>query len=210
MDIHGSGFSRYDRKEPKRSIYCYEGTQTLINKENIKDAKALAEYEADITLIRQYEIEKEGKARGRFTVSHLKHIHKYIFQDIYPFAGKFRKENISKGTTVFYKVEYIEENLKRLLDELKREHYLQGLNAKVFSQRAAYYLAEINMVHPFREGNGRTIREFLRQLAHECGYVINWSHLEGHELLSATILSVEKNYVPLSDCIYKTIENIEE
>lgn len=97
--ISGSSFSKYNRKETGQSIYCYKDTDILINKENIRDAKALAEYEADITLIRQYELEKEQPIRGKFGIAHLKKIHRYIFQDIYPFAGRFRTENIHKGST---------------------------------------------------------------------------------------------------------------
>jgi len=206
MDIHESGFSRYARKEPERSIYCYPGTEVLINKENIRDPKALADFEADITLLRQYEIQKENKANGMFGVAHLKRIHRYLFQDVYPFAGKFRREDIAKGNTVFYKSEYIEENLERLLDQLKKENFLRGLDKKEFSERAAYYLAEINMVHPFREGNGRALREFLRQLGAKVGYNLNWAHIDGADLLAATIRSVEKEYTPLAQLIYSTIE----
>jgi cell filamentation protein len=84
---------------------------------------------------------------------------------------------------------------------------LKGLNAKEFSKRTAYYLAEINMIHPFREGNGRSIREYIRQLALNCGYVINWSLVEKETLLNATIAAVDKNYEPLSNCIFEVIEN---
>ncbi|MDD2484334.1 MAG: Fic family protein [Eubacteriales bacterium] len=73
-------------------------------------------------MIRQYEIQKEHKAEGMFGVAHLKRIHRYLFQDVYPFAGKFRREDIVKGNTVFYKSEYIEENIERLLSELKKDY----------------------------------------------------------------------------------------
>lgn len=203
-----SGFSRYDRKENDQSKYCYKGTEILINKENIRDPKALAKYEADITLIRQYELEEEQPVRGRFGITHIKRIHRYIFQDIYPFAGKFRTENIRKGLTEFCKSQYIEENLDRLLNELKRDRFLIGLNAEKFSEKAAYYKSEINIIHPFREGNGRSIREFIRQLALKCGYFINWSLIGSEALLDATITAAaDKNYKPLANCIFKVIEN---
>lgn len=149
----GSGFSKYDREETTQSRYCYPGTDVLINKENIKDSKALAEYEADMTIIRQYELEVEQSVKGKFGITHLMRIHKYIFQDIYPFAGKFRLENISKGSTGFCKSEFILQNLEPILNELKNDKYFKGLNAEEFSKKAAYYMSEINMIHPFREGN---------------------------------------------------------
>ncbi|MGI5920749.1 MAG: Fic family protein [Syntrophomonadaceae bacterium] len=76
-----------------------------------------------------------------------------------------------------------------------------------FSEKAAYYMSEINMIHPFREGNGRTIREFIRQLALYCGYIINWSLIDKDTLLNATIAAVDKDYIPMSSCILKVIEN---
>lgn len=91
----------------------------MINKENIRDAKALSDYEADITIIRQYELEDALVVRGKFGKTRLQRINKYIFQDIYPFAGKFRTEDISRGPTDFCKCEYIAENLQRIFGELK-------------------------------------------------------------------------------------------
>lgn len=203
----GSGFSKYDRAETGQSVYCYPGTDFLINKENITDAKALDEYEADVTIIRQYELEIEHIVKGKFGRTHLKRIHKYIFQDIYPFAGKYRVENISKGSTDFCKSEFIEDNLGKILKELKNDGYLRGISAEEFAGKAAYYMAEINMIHPFREGNGRSIREFMRQLASYSGHIINWSLIDKEILLNATIAAVYKDYGQLSACVFKVIEN---
>ncbi|NLF45372.1 MAG: cell filamentation protein Fic [Syntrophomonadaceae bacterium] len=201
------GFSRYDRPEADQSRYCYPGTDVLINRENITNAKSLAKYEADMTIIRQYELEIEQVVKGNFGITHLKRIHKYIFQDIYPFAGKFRLENISKGNTEFCKSEFIEDNMKTILNELKGDNYLKGLNAEDFSMKAAYYMSEINMIHPFREGNGRTIREFIRQLAYKNGHIINWSLVNKNDLMQSIMYAVGKDYGPLSTCIIKAIEN---
>lgn len=202
-----SGFSNYDPAENRQSIYCYKDTDVLINKENIRDAKALAQYEADITMLRQYQLEKEQAVRGRFGITHLKRIHKYIFQDIYPFAGKFRIENIYKGSTLFCQWQFIEENLKKLFNELKKDNYLKGPSPEEFSKKAAYYMSELNMIHPFREGNGRCIREFMRQLALNAGYIVNWSLIKSETLFEATITAVNNSLEPLSRCIFQVIEN---
>lgn len=201
-----SGFSKYDRKETTQSIYCYDGTDVLINKENIRDAKALAKYEADITMIRLYQIEEKQFVSGRFGMAHLKNIHKFIFQDIYPFAGKFRTENIIKGKTEFCKSEFIVDNLNSLFDELKKNRCLKGLNQDDFSQKVAYYMSELNMIHPFREGNGRSTREFVRQLALSCGFIINWSLVGKETLLEAIIKAVNKDLILLAECINNVIE----
>lgn len=69
-------------------------------------------------------------------------------------------------------------------------------------QRAAYYMSELNMIHPFREGNGRTIREFIRCIALESGFDIDWSLIDSHqELLDATIRAVDNIYEPLEKCL---------
>lgn len=203
----GSGFSTYDPLEKRQSIYCYKGTDILINKENIRDAKALAEYEADITMIRQYELENEQTVKGKFGITHLIRIHKYIFQDVYPFAGKLRREFIAKGSTPFCDSPFIGENLQSLFRKLNKENHLRDLSAEEFSKRAAYYMSELNMIHPFREGNGRSIREFIRQLAFERGYIINWSLITSEVLLEAMITAVNKSIEPLISCIFQSIEN---
>lgn len=204
---NGSGFSKYYSKEISRSVYYYKDFDVLINKENIKDANALAEYEADMTMLRQYQLEKEQMVKGRFGSTHLKRIHGYIFQDIYPFAGKLRTENIEKGSTFFCKSQFIEENLNSTFSNLAKDRYLVSLNAEEFSQKVAYYMSELNMIHPFREGNGRSIREFIRELAMNCNYIINWSLIEKETLLGATIIAVNKDLQPLKKCILQVIEN---
>lgn len=204
-----SGFSKYDRQETTQSIYCYPDTDVLKNKANIKDAKALAEYEADVTALRQYMLEA-NPLRGRFGITHLKNIHKFIFQDVYPFAGKLRLEDIWKGDTFFCKVEYIKENLSALMEKLKGENILYGLNMEGFAQRASFYMFELNMIHPFREGNGRVIREFIRCLAFHANYRIDWSRVDSKDLLNASIISVSGDLKPLTDCLYSTIIEYEE
>ena len=88
----------------------------------------------------------------------------------------FRTENIAKDYFQFAEWEYIESELTRLLSELKSENFLANLTKEKFTERLAYYWAELNVLHPFREGNGRTTREFLRQLSLKNGYILNCMH----------------------------------
>lgn len=141
-----------------------------------------------------------------FSKSHLCKIHAYIFQDIYSFAGKFRTEDTSKGTTQFWRCEYIDVALTNLLKELKNEKYLRGKNKDEFANRVAYYFAKLNMIHPFREGNGRALRMFIRQLGLYCGFEIDWSKLTSSEILKAMVDGVDKNYENLQRCIIKSID----
>jgi cell filamentation protein, protein adenylyltransferase len=81
-----------------------------------------------------------------------KEVTQFIFQDVYPFAGKFRLEDIWKGDTSFCKSQFIEANLNLLLARLAGENWPKGLREDYFVHKAAYYMSELNMIHPFREG----------------------------------------------------------
>ena len=78
-------------------------------------------------------------------------IHRFLFEDIYPFAGLFRTENIAKDNFRFAEWRYIEEQLDSILNKLKEENFLEGLEKKKLAERLAYYMSEINVLHPFRE-----------------------------------------------------------
>lgn len=175
--------------ESKNSVYCYKGTNVLVNKMNIKDPIALKNYETSVIGLKLMALSKKG-ITGKFDVSHFVSIHKFLFEDIYPFAGLFRNENISKDYFQFAEWEYIENELTRLLSELKSENFLDNLTKEKFAERLAYYWAELNVLHPFREGNGRTTREFLRQLSLKNGYILNLHKISPQKLFNASIKSI--------------------
>lgn len=178
-----------DLYETRTSKHCYENSDVLINNLNIQNVKELLKYEAKITAAKSLGLRKQGTI-GEFDKKHYLSIHKYLFEDIYPFAGKLRDENISKGEFRFAQWEYIEQELERLLEQLKQENFLEGLNKENFAKRLAYYLSELNVLHPFREGNGRTNREFIRQLALKNGYILNLKKVNPKDALEASIESI--------------------
>lgn len=175
--------------EAKNSVYCYPGTNTLVNKLNIKDSKTLESYETSMVALKLMALVKKG-ITGNFDVAHFTSIHKFLFEDIYNFAGLFRNENIAKDYFQFAQWEYIDSELEKLLNQLKQENYLDGLSKEDFAKRLAYYWAELNVLHPFRDGNGRTTREFLRQLALKNNYKLNLQNVPAKELLNASIKSI--------------------
>lgn len=193
-----------DLYEPRNSNYCYPGTNILVNKLNIKDKNTLQKFEAKITAAKLLALRQKGII-GNFDAKHLNQIHTYLFEDIYPFAGKYRNENIAKGIFRFAEWEYIEPELNRLLNGLKKENYLAGLSKEALSERLAYYLSELNVLHPYREGNGRTIREFLRELALKNGYVLNIKKVAPKEFLNASIKSIVDTS-ELTNLIYSCLE----
>ena len=195
-----------DLYEARNSIYCYPGSDVLINKLNIKDNQLLSEAERKIVLTKSYELRKNSKI-GNFDLDHFLKIHEFLFEDIYPFAGKFRNENIAKGYFSFAEWQYIEPEIKRLFDKLKAENYLQGRSREELVKGLAYYLSELNVLHPFREGNGRTIREFIRELAFFNGYILDLQNTTSEELLKASVDSIadtKELEETLNRCLIKT------
>lgn len=193
-----------DLYEERNSSYCYENSNTLVNYLNIKDEVILQKYEAKITAAKLLALRQKG-VTGNFDVDHIICIHTYLFEDIYPFAGQFRKEDISKGVFSFAHWEYIETELKRLLKQLADENVLFHVKEDIFVKRLSYYIAELNVLHPFREGNGRTIREFARQLALKNGYILNLTKVSPREMLEASKKSIIDTK-DLEDIIEKCLE----
>jgi cell filamentation protein len=127
---------------------------------------------------------------GSFDLPHLCAIHRYLFQDVFPWAGELRRVGLSKtGGAAFAAPMHIASALNRTFIALRQENLLHGLDRLTFCQRAAFYLGEINAVHPFREGNGRTQREFIRQLAANAGYTLSWAGISPADNLAASIAS---------------------
>lgn len=189
--------------EARNSIYCYPNSNVLINKLDIRDGNKLYEYEKRIVSLKLLALQMQG-ITGNFNMQHFISIHKYLFEDLYEFAGKFRSENIAKDNFSFADYQYIESELKRLLEQLKKENYLQGIEKEELSKRIASYWADLNVLHPFREGNGRAIREFLRQLCLKNGYELNIQNVESSEFLKASKLSVYDETM-LAQLVYKSL-----
>lgn len=153
--------------------YCYPGTKVLKNKFNIRDEKKLSDLEKMSTLIRDAEL-VETPIKGLFDLNHLQKIHRYLFRDIYDFAGKTRTIQISKGGFPFCHPMYITSMSDELFAKLKKEDYLKGSSSNDFAKRSAFYMSELNVIHPFREGNGRTQRAFIRCVAQNAGFELEW------------------------------------
>src|SRR5664280_2534055 len=152
--------------------YLYPGTTVLKNLRGLTDPKQQERLEARRTHWRIAEL-IEAPLSGAFDVAHLKAIHRYIFQDVYEWAGRFRTVNISKGGHLFGLAAFLEPALQHTLGKLAAGNGLASVDAERFAERAAYYLGELNAAHPFREGNGRTQREFIRELGLKAGHYID-------------------------------------
>jgi len=167
---------------------CYEGTTCLVNKLNIRDEKILAQFESDLTLAK-ISLLKRDTSVPVFDFEYYKAIHKYIFEDLYEWAGKIRTVNFSKKGTVFIDCGDIEAAAKVCFDRLKADNYLENLPFDEFIDKLVDLYCTTNLLHPFREGNGRTQRVFLEKLIQNAGYNIDFSTIERDGLMIATIQS---------------------
>ncbi len=170
--------------------YVYPGTSILRNLADIHNEERLERFEGDHCFARLLEL-CENPVALSFDLNHLKRIHHHLFQDVYAWAGKFRTVNMAKGNSFFARPEYIVPELQKVLERLASEHFLRGADSQVFCGRAAYFFGEMNTIHPFREGNGRTQREFLRELAVKAGYELAWDLAAKEEMQAASIASFQ-------------------
>jgi cell filamentation protein len=165
--------------------YCYPDTTVLRNIPDIRDANALAEFEAVITAQRA----DEPLPVGRLSIRHYRAIHHHLFQDVYAWAGKFRTVRLGKDGSAFCYPENIAREMQRLFADLGRRRHLKELSLEAFAAAAAHFLATLNAIHPFREGNGRTQISFLTVLADRGGHPVNFDRLAPERFLNAMIES---------------------
>jgi cell filamentation protein len=171
--------------EAEADPYCYPGTKVLINKLGLKDQEQLDAFEAEITAQRA----AEPLPAGNLGYRHYCAIHRHLFQDVYPWAGKLRTVRIAKEGSTFCYPEHIDREMRRLFAGLSEQKYLVRLDAAAFAKKAAHVLAELNAIHPFREGNGRTQLSFLTVLAERAGHPLHLERLDPKAMLNATIAS---------------------
>jgi cell filamentation protein len=185
--------------------YLYPETNVLRNLRDIRDAELLNEFEADASSRRLRQLE-HNPIRGGFDTSHLQAIHHHIFQDVYDWAGEFRTVNIGKSGDLFALKEHIAPYLAKTLAELEGERYLAGTDLKRFSERGAHYLGEINAVHPFRDGNGRAQREFIRELAVRNGYELDWLRITQEQMVEASKRSLRSDNAGLEEVLTSALD----
>ena len=184
--------------------YVYPGTSVLRNRYELRDPAALARREATITATRLAEL-IDCPLLGRYDLSHLKAFHRHIFGDVYPWAGEIRTVALAKED-LFALPQHIASYLAGVLEELPRESYLRILDRDQIVNRLTHYLAEINAPHPFREGNGRTQRAFLGQLAADAGYLIAWERLDPQRNIDASRVAHRGDNRPLRAMLAELIE----
>ncbi len=170
------------------SRYTYKNSSVLKNKLNITTEEKLKEYETKMVALKLASIDKADFKRT-YDEEHLKAIHKYLFEDVYDFAGQYRLENITKDNFIFSQYQYIDENIK----EVFKKTNIQSLEDLPFEEliiKLSDFMTDLNVLHPFREGNGRATREFIREFLDKLGFEINWFEIDYNDILRASMLAV--------------------
>lgn len=165
---------------------CYENTTCLINKFDIRDEEKLKKVEADITFAKATILES-NPISDKFDLEHYKAIHRFLFEDIYDWAGTFRTVDMAKKGTSFCSEDQLEDVARNCFDRLAENNLFSDLDRDEFVDAIVDFYCVTNMLHPFREGNGRTQRIFISQLIHHNGYDFDFSDIDSDDLMIATI-----------------------
>lgn len=181
--------------------YCYPGTTVLKNKLNTRHQNVLDDFETEMTDLRS----NDPMPAGDLDYAHYRAIHHHLFQDVYEWAGEPRTVRISKGGSAFCYPEHIEAQAKKLFASLAENDYLQDLDEATFAAEAAHFMAELNAIHPFREGNGRSQLSFLVLLAEQAGHPVDTDKIDPDEVMDAMIASFGGEEVPLAAIIAELI-----
>ena len=177
--------------------YLWPGTAILRNKLNIRSAAALDRVER--RLVTQRTI--EGVPGGDFDLAHLRAIHLHLFQDVYDWAGQIRTVEMSKGGSQFQFRQYIQTGMDYVYRQIVEGPSLKGLSRANFAARAGEIIGNVNYVHPFREGNGRTQLQYLRQLATWAGHSLDLTKLDKASWLHASTEAHQARYGAMAESI---------
>lgn len=165
---------------------CYPGTVVLINLLDIRNQTDLDAVEGTIVPAKAALWEANPQMES-FDFAHYCAIHHFLFEDLYEWAGKPRTVDISKKGTQFCPASQIDSTAKAIFARLKKQNFLVGLNKERFISAIVDLYERTNELHPFREGNGRTQRVFLSQLARHAGYTLDFGRADPDDLMIATI-----------------------
>jgi cell filamentation protein len=192
---------------PPKGSYFYpttsddpDRTDVLRNKFGIESNSELRTEEYRATAFRMAEIAEGDGPRGRFDKALLKAIHGYIFQDVFEWAGHTRNDSpivdgqrvepiggLSKGGTAFLHGSRIDMGLDEALKPIRDSYVLRGSTAEQFAERAGQVMAELNYVHPFREGKGRAQEAFIAELGRHYGHEVDFTVITKPRIIEASI-----------------------
>ena len=173
---------------------CYPQTEVLINLLAITDPDQLENAERELS---GYASQQLIWQPPPYDLQRLKDIHQFVFQDLYDWAGQLRTVDISKGNTRFCTVQRIEPEAHKLFRLMAQADYFVGLPRDQLIEKLADFYNELNVIHPFREGNGRVSRLLFQDVIVNCGYEIDWSQVSRGQWIAANIAGYHCDLVPM-------------
>ncbi|MGE4584232.1 MAG: Fic/DOC family protein [Sphaerochaeta sp.] len=188
---------------PKDEHTFYQHTSCLVNYFSIKERGKLRKVEAFLADLRTAEMLLET-VQNTYDFEYLKSIHERMFGDVYPSAGLVRT-TVAAKRTVFCSPEFIESAAEDIFTRLRKDHYLKDLDRERFINDLAFYMGELEALHPFRDGNGRAARLFFYQLSMNAGYDVDWSQVDADRLLEADISAIDGDYQLLIDVLEEVV-----
>ena len=200
--------SKYKYTYERTADYCYKGTDTLINKLNITNDEDLYNAERELVSFRVSAF-NDNPLKGNFDFEYLKSIHKYLFQDVYRWAGDIRNCNIAKQD-LFCLTEHIETFGNEIFNKLKKEKYFLDYDYDKTLDKLVDLFADINALHPFREGNGRSQRLFIESLAKINGINLDLTNVSKIDMIVASHESINGNYDKLNDMFRNNSKKVSE
>lgn len=182
--------------------YTYPGAGVLKNKFGIKEQSVLEKAEIELATLAALRIEF---ASPPYDFAYFCKLHKQLFGDLFDWAGEIRHIDISKGNTRFCNVGFIETEANKLFSQLADDNYLEGLDFDTFITKLAEYYCDINVLHPFREGNGRAQRLLFEHIIINCGYDICFKGIGVNEWVEANILGYHGDYLLMEDILRRCV-----
>lgn len=187
--------------------YCYPPDYTVLrNKLDLRTQDDLDAFERMAVQVRA----EQGCPTGAFDLAHLQAIHGHLFQDVYDWAGELRTVPLRKGDTQFQPHRYIATGMADVHRRLEAQDFLRGRTPEAFAEGAGRIIGDVNHVHPFREGNGRTQLIYLLQLSTEAGHRIDLTRLEREAWMAASAQAHHGEYEPMTACIRGAISQFQE
>lgn len=191
---------------PSEHIY-YKDSDIPINKLDIHDSQLIHELEREL-LLNSYEYFHTAlEETTRFDKNYLTSIHYYLFEKLYTWAGEYRTVNISKGSSMFCPYINLESFSSDIFKKLEKENYLRNFEPKTlreeFAKRLAYYMCELIVLHPFNEGNGRSLRLFFDMIVTYNGYnYVDYANtLNDNAFITASIDCIETDCLKMEEII---------
>jgi cell filamentation protein len=182
--------------------YVFPGTTVLRNKARLTDQQTLDDFEARMVTERA----RRGVPSGKFDLTHLKAIHRHLFQDVYAWAGELRTVEISKDGHQFMFRRFMESGMADVHRRIVAAKFFAGLDRARFAEVVGPILGDVNYVHPFREGNGRTQLHYLKQLAATAGHPLDLREIDPARWLAASRRAHAADYQPMSAVILDALE----